>query len=178
VLAADALMDAHASHWFVRETIGMLRRTLARLDVSSRSCSRWSNRAPALPARCWNWRWPRTAPTCCNCPTRQTKLPRSCRRRQLRPLSDAERPDAPGRTLLRRCQRHRRRARTARQAARRPAAEALGLVTAALDDIDWEDEIRIAIEERASLSPDALTGLEANLRFGGRETWKRASSAA
>jgi benzoyl-CoA-dihydrodiol lyase len=45
-----------------------------------------------------------------------------------------------------------------------------GLITAALDDIDWEDEIRIAIEERASLSPDALTGLEANLRFGGRET--------
>ncbi|MNL15155.1 Benzoyl-CoA-dihydrodiol lyase [compost metagenome] len=49
-------------------------------------------------------------------------------------------------------------------------AEALGLVTAAPDDIDWEDEIRIALEERASLSPDALTGLEANLRFGPRET--------
>jgi benzoyl-CoA-dihydrodiol lyase len=43
-------------------------------------------------------------------------------------------------------------------------------VTAAPDDIDWEDEIRIAIEERASLSPDALTGLEANLRFGASET--------
>jgi len=46
----------------------------------------------------------------------------------------------------------------------------LGLVTAAPDDIDWTDEIRIALEERASLSPDALTGLEANLRFGERET--------
>ncbi|MFL5174276.1 MAG: benzoyl-CoA-dihydrodiol lyase, partial [Microvirga sp.] len=49
-------------------------------------------------------------------------------------------------------------------------AEALGLVTFALDDIDWEDEIRVFLEERASFSPDALTGMEANLRFGGPET--------
>ena len=49
-------------------------------------------------------------------------------------------------------------------------AERLGLVTAAPDDLDWTDEIRIALEERASMSPDALTGLEANLRFGGTET--------
>jgi benzoyl-CoA-dihydrodiol lyase len=49
-------------------------------------------------------------------------------------------------------------------------AEEMGLVTAALDDIDWEDEIRIAIEERLSLSPDALTGMEQNLRFGGAES--------
>ena len=49
-------------------------------------------------------------------------------------------------------------------------AEAAGLVTLALDDIDWEDEIRIAVEERSSLSPDALTGMEANLRFVGPET--------
>jgi benzoyl-CoA-dihydrodiol lyase len=51
-----------------------------------------------------------------------------------------------------------------------PAAERLGLVTFALDDIDWEDEIRVFLEERASFSADALTGLEANLRFGGPET--------
>ena len=49
------------------------------------------------------------------------------------------------------------------------AAE-LGLVTFALDDIDWDDEIRVFLEERASFSPDGLTGLEANLRFGGPET--------
>ena len=49
-------------------------------------------------------------------------------------------------------------------------ASRLGLVTVALDDLDWDDEIRIALEERASMSPDALTGLEANLRFGGPET--------
>ena len=50
------------------------------------------------------------------------------------------------------------------------AAEDLGLITFALDDIDWEDEIRVFLEERASFSPDSLTGLEANLRFGGPET--------
>jgi benzoyl-CoA-dihydrodiol lyase len=50
------------------------------------------------------------------------------------------------------------------------AAEELGLVTFALDDIDWEDEIRMFFEERASFSPDGLTGMEANLRFGGPET--------
>jgi benzoyl-CoA-dihydrodiol lyase len=49
-------------------------------------------------------------------------------------------------------------------------ARDLGLVTATPDDIDWEDEVRIAIEERASLSPDALTGMEASLRFAGPET--------
>jgi benzoyl-CoA-dihydrodiol lyase len=45
-----------------------------------------------------------------------------------------------------------------------------GLVTSAPDDLDWEDELRQAIESRAAQSPDALTGLEANLRFGGTET--------
>ena len=49
------------------------------------------------------------------------------------------------------------------------AAFALGLVTSAPDDIDWMDEIRIALEERAAMSPDALTGMEANLRFNGTE---------
>jgi benzoyl-CoA-dihydrodiol lyase len=50
------------------------------------------------------------------------------------------------------------------------AAEEAGLITFAPDDLDWEDEIRVAIEERTSLSPDALTGMEASLRFAGPET--------
>ena len=50
------------------------------------------------------------------------------------------------------------------------AAQQLGLVTFALDDIDWDDEVRVFLEERASFSPDGLTGLEANLRFAGPET--------
>jgi benzoyl-CoA-dihydrodiol lyase len=51
-------------------------------------------------------------------------------------------------------------------------AEEMGLVTASPDDIDWDDEVRIAIEERVSMSPDALTGMEQNLRFGGTETFE------
>ena len=51
----------------------------------------------------------------------------------------------------------------------REAADEAGLVTVLLDDIDWDDDVRIAIEERSSLSPDALTGMEANLRFPGAE---------
>jgi benzoyl-CoA-dihydrodiol lyase len=50
------------------------------------------------------------------------------------------------------------------------AAQRLGLITFALDDIDWDDEVRVFLEERASFSPDGLTGLEANLRFAGPET--------
>ena len=51
-------------------------------------------------------------------------------------------------------------------------AESLGLITAAPDDLDWNDELRIALEERASMSPDALTGLEANLRFDNSESMR------
>ncbi len=50
------------------------------------------------------------------------------------------------------------------------AAEGLGLVTAIYDEVDWDEEVRLMLEERASFSPDALTGLEANLRFAGPET--------
>jgi len=59
-----------------------------------------------------------------------------------------------------------------RMGARLDAAEALdlGLATFTPDDIDWEDEVRLAVEERASYSPDALTGMEASLRFAGPET--------
>ena len=49
-------------------------------------------------------------------------------------------------------------------------ADRLGLITVAYDDVDWDDEVRLLLEERASFSPDALTGLEANLRFPGPET--------
>lgn len=171
VLAADALMDAHAGHWFVRETIGMLRRTLARLDVSSRSLF-----ALVEPGSCF-------AGTL-------LELALAADRTYMLQLPDT--PDAAphiyadtanfGRYpmvngLTRLAARFYEEAApiaAVREQAGKPldgaAAEALGLITAAPDDIDWEDEIRIAMEERASLSPDALTGLEANLRFGGVET--------
>ena len=92
-------------------------------------------------------------------------------RDEFRPLSDEPRPDAaavalPGRPV---------RSSSARSKDRRGARcrgrpRKLGLVTFALDDIDWDDEIRVFFEERTSFSPDSLTGMEANLRFVGPET--------
>ena len=73
-------------------------------------------------------------------------------------------------SLLRRAAHRSTAAHADRRQAAAAAAEELGLVTFTPDDIDWDDEVRIAIEERTSLSPDALTGMEANLRFTGAET--------
>ncbi|MGO4765591.1 2,3-epoxybenzoyl-CoA dihydrolase [Cupriavidus sp. 2KB_3] len=171
VLAADTLMETHASQWFVRETIGMLRRTLARLDVSSRSlfalieptsCFAGTLFELALAAdRSYMLQLPddpETAPRLIAHAANfgRYPMPNGLSRLAARFYEDAAAIEA------------------VRAQAGQPLdgaqAEALGLVTAAPDDIDWEDEIRIALEERASLSPDALTGLEANLRFGPRET--------
>ncbi len=171
VLAADNAMQTHADHWFVRETIGMLRRTLARLDVSSRSLF-----ALVEPGSCFAGTLLELALAADR--TYMLQLPEA--------PDDAPRivagaanfgcyPMPNGLTRLAARFYEESDALTAvREQAGTPldgpAAEALGLVTASPDDIDWADEIRIAIEERASLSPDALTGLEANLRFGGHET--------
>ncbi|WP_035881947.1 2,3-epoxybenzoyl-CoA dihydrolase [Cupriavidus metallidurans] len=171
VLAADALMDAHASHWFVRETIGMLRRTLARLDVSSRSlfalvepgsCFAGTLLELALAAdRTYMLQLPDTPDEAPRVHADVANFGRYPMPNSLTRLAARFYEDANAIAAVRE---------QAGKPLDGPAAEALGLITAALDDIDWEDEIRIATEERASLSPDALTGLEANLRFGGRET--------
>ena len=178
VLAADALMRANESDWFVRETIGMLRRTFARLDVSSRtlfaliepgSCFAGllaelafaADRAymlalPDDPAR---------APGLALDTMNFGVLPMvNGQSRLARRFHEEDAPLDAARAVA---------ADAAHGAAGRAldadAALRLGLVTAAPDDIDWDDEIRIALEERAAMSPDALTGLEANLRFAGRE---------
>ncbi|GAA7757671.1 MULTISPECIES: 2,3-epoxybenzoyl-CoA dihydrolase [Cupriavidus] len=171
VLAADALMDAHASHWFVRETIGMLRRTLARLDVSSRSlfalvepgsCFAGTLLELVLAAdRAYMLQLPDTPDEAPRVHADVANFGRYPMPNSLTRLAARFYEDANAIAAVRE---------QAGKPLDGPAAEALGLITAALDDIDWEDEIRIATEERASLSPDALTGLEANLRFGGRET--------
>ncbi len=171
VLAVDATLARHAGHWLVRETIGMLRRTLARLDVSSRSMF-----ALVEPGSCFAGTLAELAFAADR--SYMLALPDEPARAPALTLSDANfgaYPMVNGRTRLARrfCDEQAPLA-EARAAIGRPldgeAALALGLVTAAPDDIDWADEIRIALEERASLSPDALTGMEANLRFGGNET--------
>jgi benzoyl-CoA-dihydrodiol lyase len=169
VLAGDDVMLRHRGHWFVRETIGMLRRTFARLDVSSRtlfaliepgSCFAGTLLELALASdRSYMLAAPgeADAPRIALSAMNFGPLPMvSDTSRLARRFYDDEAQLAPVRAATGVLQ----------DAA---AAAALGLVTATPDALDWDDEIRIALEERASMSPDALTGMEANLRFAGRE---------
>ncbi|WP_280151487.1 2,3-epoxybenzoyl-CoA dihydrolase [Piscinibacter sp. XHJ-5] len=170
VLAADATLLAHRAHWFVRETIGALRRTFARLDVSSRSLF-----ALVEPGSCFAG----TLAELAFAADRAYMLalpdePERAPRLTLGEMNFGALPLVTDQSrLARRFYEEEGPLEAARAAAGKPLdadeAHALGLVTAAPDDIDWDDEIRIAIEERASMSPDALTGMEANLRFAGKE---------
>ena len=179
VMKMDQVLASLQDHWLVKETTGALRRTLARLDVTSRSlialvdsgscfagtfyelalaCDRIymldlpgaqsasstpsPDAAPALQLSPANFGW---FPAVNNLSRLQTRFYEDeATIKQLQNLGNS--------TL------------------RADQALALGLVTLTPDDIDWEDEIRIMLEERASLSPDAMTGLEASLRFPGKET--------
>jgi benzoyl-CoA-dihydrodiol lyase len=171
VLAVDAVLAKHEDHWLVRETVGFLRRTLARIDVSSRtlfaliepgSCFAGTLLELALAAdRAYMLRLPEA-------PDDAPRIAVSAQNFGAYPMVNGL-----GRLAHRF---HGNEEEVSAVAARRgellDAGDAmrLGLVTSAPDDIDWDDEVRIALEERASMSPDALTGLEANLRFGGAET--------
>jgi len=167
VLAADEALMRHASNWFVRETIGMLRRTLARLDVSSRtlfavidagSCFAGTLLELALAAdRSYmlaSDRSPQIALSHANFGLYEsvTRSSRIASRFYSDPVPIARARATVGGMLS--------------------TGEAcdLGLVTSSPDALDWDEEIRMALEERGSLSPDALTGMEANLRFGAPET--------
>jgi benzoyl-CoA-dihydrodiol lyase len=171
VLALDATLLAHQSHWLVRETIGWLRRAFSRLDVSSRSLF-----ALIEPGSCFAGTFLEFALACDR--SYQLVLPDEPARAPTIAVSDANfglYPMATGQSrLARRFYDEQPALDAVRAQIGQPldgdAALALGLVTSAPDDIDWTDEVRLAVEERAAMSPDALTGLEANLRFNGRET--------
>jgi benzoyl-CoA-dihydrodiol lyase len=171
VLAMDATLLANKDHWFVRETIGLLRRTLSRLDVSSRSLF-----ALVEPGSCFAGTFLELALACDRVyhlalAPEQASAPRIT-------VAEANFGLYPMSTGQSRLGRRFYDEEPALEAVRAKAGEALdgttalglGLVTSAPDDIDWNDEVRIAIEERVAMSPDALTGLEANLRFNGKET--------
>ncbi|MGJ7485825.1 2,3-epoxybenzoyl-CoA dihydrolase [Variovorax sp. LT2P21] len=170
VLANDALMLAHQDHWLVRETIGALRRTLARLDVSSRSLF-----ALVEPGSCFAGTLAEIAFAADR--TYMLALPDDAERAPRLTLNEFNFGFYPLVNDQSRLQRRFYEETAPLEAARGAAGQALdadaalalGLVTAAPDDIDWDDEIRMAIEERAAMSPDALTGLEANLRFASKE---------
>ncbi|MES2979305.1 MAG: 2,3-epoxybenzoyl-CoA dihydrolase [Pseudomonadota bacterium] len=170
VLAMDALLLAHQSHWLVRETIGLLRRTFSRLDVSSRSLF-----ALIEPGSCFAGTFLEFALACDRSyhlalPDDEASTPRIT-------VSDTNFGIYPMVTGQSRLGRRFYDEQPALEAVRAKAGQALdadaafavGLVTSNPDDIDWSDEVRLAIEERVAMSPDALTGLEANLRFNGPE---------
>jgi benzoyl-CoA-dihydrodiol lyase len=173
VLAYDRFLDANKSHWLAREIRLYWKRVLKRIDLTSRSLV-----AIVEPGSCFAGTLAEIVFACdrsymltgklngSNVPPAALALdevnfgaypmPNGLSRLESRFLDDpaalAAARDVMGTAL------------DAEQ------AERLGLVTFAFDDIDWDDEIRIFLEERASFSPDALTGMEANLRFGGPET--------
>jgi benzoyl-CoA-dihydrodiol lyase len=165
VVAVDETLMRHADDWFVREVVLLWKRTLKRLDVSSRSLF-----ALIEPGSCFAGTLLELAlaadrsymrdedATIVITPMNLGPLPmgNGLTRLQTRFLDDAQA-----------IERLRERSGETIDAAQ---ADELGLVTAVYDDLDWEDDVRIAIEERSSFSPDALSGLEANLRFAGPET--------
>ncbi len=170
VLAVDATLIAHQNHWLVRETIGFLRRTLSRLDVSSRSLF-----ALIEPGSCFAGSLLELALACDR--SYHLALPDDAAKAPRITVADTNFGLFPMVTGQSRLQRRFYNEAPAMDAVRAHAGQALdadaafalGLVTANPDDIDWADEVRIAIEERVAMSPDALTGLEANLRFNGPE---------
>jgi benzoyl-CoA-dihydrodiol lyase len=170
VLACDAALLAHKDHWFVRETIGHLRRTLARMDVTSRSLFALVEEGTCFVGTLAELAFCADRVYMLALPDDEAKAPKI----HLSEMNFGFFPMVNDQTRL---QRRFYEEVPAMEAARgaigkaldAEAALALGLVSAAPDDIDWADEIRMALEERSSMSPDALTGLEANLRFAQKE---------
>jgi benzoyl-CoA-dihydrodiol lyase len=173
VAAHDAAMAANQDHWLVREVILYLKRTLKRIDVTSRSIFAFiepgscftgtllelalaADRSYMLDGQFEGDNRPPATVSLTAMNFGSYAMVNGLTRLQSRFLGDR---DTIAALDLRQ-----------NEAMDAVAAEAAGLVTFAPDDIDWEDEVRIAIEERAAFSPDALTGMEANLRFGGPET--------
>jgi benzoyl-CoA-dihydrodiol lyase len=173
VLAYDGFLDAHAQHWLAREVRSSWKRVLKRVDLTSRSLV-----ALVEPGSCFagtlaelvfaadrsymliGRREGDNRPVAGLCLGKVSfgayPMSNGLSRLESRFLADPADVDAAKLRIG--------------EVIEAREAERLGLVTAALDDIDWEDEIRVFLEERASFSPDALTGLEANLRFAGPET--------
>ena len=173
VAAYDALLLEHKADWFIREVLLFAQRVMKRLDITSRTTFAFVepgscftgllaellfavDRSYMLDGRLEDDPDPAATITLSALNFGYLKMANGLSRLQTRFLGE---PESVGR---------------AEQLVGQPleGLDALdaGLVTFAPDDIDWEDEIRLLLEERASFSPDALTGMEANLRFAGPET--------
>jgi benzoyl-CoA-dihydrodiol lyase len=166
VLAIDEFVLNHQENWFVREVLGMMRRTFARIDVTSRSIY-----AIVEPGSCFAGTLLELALAADRIYMLDTQERKSVATMTLSRMNFGPLPmvNHLGRLAARfygdEVQLESLRDQIGKKLSAREALDA-GLVTAAPDDLDWEDEIRQAIESRAAQSPDALTGLEANLRMG------------
>jgi benzoyl-CoA-dihydrodiol lyase len=147
VLAADAFLEANKAHWLVNEIRQYWKRVLKRIDVTSRTLV-----TLVEPGSCFVGTLIELSAMNFGPYPMSHGLTRLQSRFQADP-ADLDRAEATIGTTL-----------------DAEEAEELGLVTFALDDIDWDDEVRVFLEERTSFSPDSLTGMEANLRFVGPET--------
>ena len=171
VLAVDAVLARHRAHWFVRETLGLLRRTLARLDVTSRTLFAIVDAGSCFAGTLAELALAADRGYMLQLPDEPEKAPRMVlselnfgtyrmvnhlTRLATRYCGKQEPVEAARQVIGEKLDAH--------------DASGLGLVTFTPDDLDWDEEVRIALEERASLSPDALTGMEASLRFTGAET--------
>jgi benzoyl-CoA-dihydrodiol lyase len=167
VLEADAVLLAQSGHWFVREVVLFIKRTLKRMDLSARSFFAFIEPGSAFAGTLFELALAADRSYMLDDPDQPNAI-------QLSGMNAGPLPMSNGLTRLA----------TRFYGAPARADEALahdgpfdpqdaleaGLVTFAPDDIDWADEVRLAVESRAALSPDALTGMEANLRFVGPET--------
>jgi benzoyl-CoA-dihydrodiol lyase len=166
MLSVDSALSSNRNHWFVREIIGMMRRTLARLDVTSRSlyaliepgsCFAGTLLELALAAdRVYMLDDPHVGVILSKMNFGDLEAANGLSRLEARFYRDQSRVSE-----LEKC--------IGNVLGPEQAAD-LGLVTFTPDELDWNDEVRLAIESRLALSPDAMTGLEANLRFGRTET--------
>jgi benzoyl-CoA-dihydrodiol lyase len=166
----DEFILANQANWFVREVLGMMRRTFARLDVSSRSMFALVEPGSCFAGSLLEFALAADRVYMLDTPDSESKATMMLSRvnfgalpmvNHLSRLASRFYGDATQLEMLS--------GKIAQPLSAQEALEA-GLVTAALDELDWQDEVRQAIESRTALSPDALTGLEANLRFGLPET--------
>jgi benzoyl-CoA-dihydrodiol lyase len=167
VLAVDETLASNRDHWLVRETILHMARVLRRLDLTAKSFFSFVEPGSAFAGNLLELLLASDRSYMLNDPDAKVEL-------VLSELNKGGLPMSNGLTRL-----HSRFLAEPQQVDEvcnhsgpfdTEAAEEAGLITFAPDDLDWEDEIRVAIEERTSLSPDALTGMEASLRFAGPET--------
>jgi len=170
VLAIDEFILRNQGNWFVREVLGLMRRTFARLDVSSRSLFAFVEPGSCFAGSLMDLALAADRVYMLDTQEGEVKASMTLSEMNFGALPMVNRLS---RLEARFYQHLPQMEKLREQIGRKLNAQdalAAGIVTAAPDDLDWQDEVRQAIESRTALSPDALTGLEANLRFGLPET--------